>query len=62
MKTAPPTTIEINRMTKQKRLVLDILRSTTTHPTADWIHLRAIEEIGNISRSTVYRNLNILVE
>lgn len=49
-------------MTKQKRLILDILRNTDTHPTADWIHLQAIEEIGNISRSTVYRNLSILVE
>jgi len=62
MKTATKTQIEINRMTKQKKLILDILRSTTTHPTADWIHLQATKEIDNISRSTVYRNLSILEE
>jgi len=47
-------------MTKQKKLILDILRSTTTHPTADRVFEQARKKISNISLSTVYRNLNIL--
>ncbi|MFW6287779.1 MAG: transcriptional repressor, partial [bacterium] len=26
------------RMTKQRKLILDVLRNTDTHPTADWIY------------------------
>ena len=47
-------------MTKQRKLILDILRSTTIHPTADWVFEQARKIISNISLSTVYRNLNIL--
>jgi len=49
-----------SRMTKQRKLILDILRSTTIHPTADWVFEQARKIISNISLSTVYRNLNIL--
>lgn len=50
------------RMTKQKKLILDILRSTKTHPTADWIYEQAKRQIPKISLGTVYRNLKILKE
>lgn len=50
------------RMTRQKRLILDILRSTKTHPTADWIYEQAKRQIPNISLGTVYRNLKVLKE
>ncbi len=53
---------EKNRMTKQKRLILEILRGTDTHPTADWIYSKAVLQMDTISRSTVYRNLNSLFE
>lgn len=49
-----------SRMTKQKKLILDILRGTTSHPTAEWVFEQARKKISNISLSTVYRNLNIL--
>jgi len=48
------------RNTQQRKVILDILRSTDTHPTADWIYERAREHIPNISLGTVYRNLKIL--
>lgn len=50
------------RMTKQRRLILDILRSTNAHPTADWIYDRVRERLPNISLGTIYRNLKILQE
>ncbi|MFW5787168.1 MAG: Fur family transcriptional regulator [Halanaerobiales bacterium] len=48
------------RMTKQRKAILDILKSTDIHPTADWIYEQVKEEIPNISLGTVYRNLNVL--
>ncbi|MFW6281848.1 MAG: Fur family transcriptional regulator [bacterium] len=51
-----------HRMTKQRKLILEVLRSTTTHPTADWIYEQVKKEISNISLGTVYRNLKLLAE
>ncbi len=50
------------RNTYQRQLILEILKSTTAHPTADWIYEQARKEIPNISLGTVYRNLKILKE
>ncbi len=48
------------RMTKQKKLILDILRRTNIHPAADWIFEQARKEMPSLSLSTVYRNLSLL--
>lgn len=48
------------RMTKQKRIILDILRNTQCHPSADWVYEQAKKHIPDISLGTVYRNLNVL--
>ncbi len=48
------------RKTRQRELILEILRGTDTHPTADWIYEQAKEEMPNISLGTVYRNLRML--
>ena len=37
------------------------MRSTDTHPTADWIYQRARLQIPDISLGTVYRNLQGLL-
>ncbi|MGB9903119.1 MAG: Fur family transcriptional regulator [Desulfotomaculales bacterium] len=47
-------------MTRQKRLVLEILRNTDTHPTADWVYEQARKVIPDISLGTIYRNLGYL--
>lgn len=51
-----------HRNTKQRQLILDIVKSRRDHPTASQIceNVQAIDK--NISRGTVYRNLNFLVE
>lgn len=51
-----------HRMTKQRKVILEVLRNTTTHPTADWIYEQVRKEISNISLGTVYRNLKLLAE
>lgn len=50
------------RMTEQRRLILEVLRGTTCHPTADWIYERVRESLPNVSLGTIYRNLRSLVK
>lgn len=49
-------------MTKQKKVIMDVLRETRTHPTADWVYFEAKKILPNISLGTVYRNLKVLAE
>ena len=48
--------------TKQRELILSILQGTRSHPAADWIYDEARKKMPQISKSTVYRNLGILLE
>ena len=48
------------RYSYQREIILDIVRSTNTHPTAEWIHHNARKKIKAISLGTVYRNLGLL--
>jgi Fur family transcriptional regulator, peroxide stress response regulator len=50
------------KQTKQRELILLILQGTGSHPTADWIYDEARKKMPQISKSTVYRNLGILLE
>ena len=48
------------RKSKQKEAILRAVKSTTSHPAADWVYERVREEIPNISLGTVYRDLKLL--
>lgn len=48
------------RNTRQRNVILDILRESHSHPTAETIYRDARRVIPNISLGTVYRNLNFL--
>jgi len=48
------------RKSKQRELILDILKGTKSHPTADWIYQEARKSLPKISLGTVYRNLRLL--
>ncbi|NYE57040.1 Fur family transcriptional regulator [Carboxydothermus ferrireducens] len=50
------------RMTRQKKVIIDILKNTKNHPTADWIYEQARRIIPDISLGTVYRNLRQLTQ
>ena len=47
---------------RQREAILNVLRSTDTHPTANWIYGKVRERLPNISLGTVYRNLSALTE
>ena len=48
------------RITSQKKVILDYLQGVTTHPTAEEIYNKVREKLPRISRGTVYRILNNL--
>ncbi|MFA5536317.1 MAG: transcriptional repressor [Bacillota bacterium] len=49
-------------MTKQKKVIMDLLEGTDIHPTADWVYEEARKILPDISLGTVYRNLRVLTE
>lgn len=51
-----------HRMTKQRQLILNVLRGTNGHPTADAIYEQVRKMLPQISLGTIYRNLRVLVE
>lgn len=48
------------RNTRQRGVILDILRESCSHPTAEMIYREARGVLPNISLGTVYRNLSFL--
>lgn len=48
--------------TKQREILLETIRTSETHPTADELFQRIRCELPMISLATIYRNLNYLVE
>ncbi|MBW2605494.1 MAG: transcriptional repressor [Deltaproteobacteria bacterium] len=47
-------------MTLQRKTILNILRQTNSHPSADEIYERVRKQLPRISLGTVYRNLEVL--
>jgi len=50
------------RQTFQKALTLDAVKTMQNHPTADQVYAFVAEKYPEISRATIYRNLNQLSE
>ncbi|MBQ7816452.1 MAG: transcriptional repressor [Oscillospiraceae bacterium] len=50
------------RQTFQKTLTLDAVKAMRCHPTADQVYAYVSEKYPEISRATIYRNLNQLSE
>jgi Fur family peroxide stress response transcriptional regulator len=42
--------------------MLELLRSTEAHPTANWLYGKLRIEFPNLSMGTVYRNIGILIQ
>lgn len=47
-----------SRMTKQRMIIMDELRKTRRHPTADELYVSVRARLPRISLGTVYRNLD----
>ncbi len=50
------------RYSKQREMLINVLRSTKSHPTANDIYIKMREQDPKISLGTVYRNLSLLAE
>lgn len=50
----------MERRSRQRDLLLEVLRGTTCHPDADWVYNEMRKTMPNISLGTVYRNLSRL--
>ena len=46
------------KYSRKREAVLNCLRSTTTHPSADWVYQQLKQEYPDMSLGTVYRNLS----
>jgi len=55
-------TVNRSRLTRQRRAILNLLKSTRAHPTADEIYEAVRKDLPNISKGTVYRNLQVLID
>ena len=49
-----------HRMTHQRNVILEEVRTSFDHPTADQIYERVRKRLPRISMGTVYRNLDVL--
>jgi Fe2+ or Zn2+ uptake regulation protein len=48
------------RLTEPRRLILDVVRATDTHPSASFVYGRVRRKLPHVSLATVYRNLQML--
>ncbi len=49
------------RLTKQRQTILDLVKATCYHPTAEQVFTLAKKSMPSVSKGTVYRNLDVLV-
>ena len=49
------------RLTGPRRVILEVLRGTESHPTAGWVCRFVRRRLPSVSLGTVYRNLHLLV-
>lgn len=49
------------RQTKQRAAVIEVLRTSRTHPDAAQVHAQVREKLPSVSLGTVYRTLDALV-
>lgn len=52
----------LRRSTRQRRLVLEAVMETKSHPTAEWVYEAVRRALPRVSLGTVYRNLQVLVD
>ena len=52
----------VTKRSRQREAILEVIKNTKCHPTADWVYSEVRKVIPNISLGTVYRNLSMLSE
>lgn len=52
----------VRKNSRKRQAILDAIRSTKEHPSAEWLYNRLKPEYPDLSLGTVYRNLGIFRE
>lgn len=50
------------KKSRKRERILEVIRGTTSHPTAEWVYRKLKDEMPELSLGTVYRNLEQLTE
>ena len=50
---------KVRKHSKKRDAILECIRATRCHPTADWVYQQLKPEIPDLSLGTVYRNLSM---
>lgn len=48
---------KVRKNSQKRNAIYEVLKSTKTHPTAEWVYMQVKPTIPNISLGTVYRNI-----
>ncbi|MBC8536191.1 Fur family transcriptional regulator [Feifania hominis] len=48
----------VEKYSRKREAILNAIRSTATHPTADWVYQKLKKEYPDLSLGTVYRNIS----
>ncbi len=52
----------VQRMTRQRMVILEQLQAMHSHPTADELYVVVRRQLPNVSLGTIYRNLDVLTK
>ena len=50
----------MRRHSKQREMIVNLVKRTKSHPSAEWVYTEVKKKVPNISLGTVYRNLKLL--
>lgn len=53
---------QVKKHSKKRDAILECVRATTTHPSAEWVYNQLKPGIPNLSLATVYRNLALFLD
>lgn len=48
---------KLRKYSRKREAILDAIRGTTTHPSAEWVYAKLKPEFPDLSLGTVYRNI-----
>jgi len=52
----------MKRFSRKREAILEAIRSTTLHPSAEWVYMKLKPEYPDLSLATVYRNIAEFME
>lgn len=55
--TTVTTPVRKQNFSAKRQAILEVIRSTKCHPTAEWVHQKLKAQYPNISLGTIYRNI-----